>query len=321
MSSLFTSNKTFWEPQRVVVTGGAGFLGSFVCETLRERGVKHLIIPRSRDYDLRDTVAIERLLKDSRPTLIIHLAAACGGIGANQKEPGRFFYDNAIMGIQLMEYARRHHVQKFVQVGTVCAYPKILPTPFHEDDIWNGYPEETNAAYGLAKKMLLVQAQAYRQQYDFNAIYLLPANLFGPRDEFDPNRSHVIPALIRKIHEAQLAHAPSIEVWGTGSATREFLYAKDAADGIALAAEHYNAPEPVNLGTGTSISIRDLINLLTRLMDYKGDIRWDTTKPDGQPLRQLDTQRARQAFGFSSQVSLEEGLKQTIDWYRKNTKA
>jgi len=300
--------------ERVIVTGGAGFLGSFVVEGLRRRGVQEIVVPRSRDYDLREGLAIERLLKEVRPALIIHLAAACGGIGANQKEPGRFFYDNAIMGIQLMEYARRHKVSKFVQVGTVCAYPKFTPVPFREETLWDGYPEETNAAYGLAKKILLVQAQAYREQYGFNAIYLLPANLYGPRDNFDLESSHVIPALIRKFVEAKRSGAPSVMLWGTGAASRDFFFATDAAEGILLAAERYNGAAPVNLGTGREIKIRDLAEMIRQLVGYAGQIAWDTTKPDGQPRRSLAVDKA-EAFGFRASVSIENGLRQTVDWY------
>ena len=305
-----------WPDQKVIVTGGSGFLGSFVIDGLRARGCKSIIIPRSRDYDLREAEAIKRLLSESTPTMIIHLAAQCGGIGANQRNGARFFYDNAIMGIQLMELARRQGIHKYVQVGTVCAYPGVTPVPFKEDDLWNGYPEPTNAPYGLAKKMLLVQAQAYRRDYpDFDVIYLLPANLYGPKDHFDLENSHVIPALIRKIHEAVVDGHRPIEVWGSGKASREFLYAGDAAEGILLAAEKYSDDKPVNLGTGSSITIKDLVGLLSDLMDYKGKVIWNKSRPDGQMKRQLDVTRARKAFGFRAKTALRQGLKQTIEWY------
>ncbi|MDW8307935.1 MAG: GDP-L-fucose synthase [Verrucomicrobiales bacterium] len=307
----------FWSEQRVVVTGGAGFLGSFVVERLKARGCRDVFVPRSRDYDLRDRAAIVRLFTEARPTLVIHLAAVVGGIGANREHPGKFFYDNAIMGIELIEQARRFQVPKVVVIGTICAYPKFTPVPFKEEDLWNGYPEETNAPYGIAKKALLVQCQAYRQEYGLNAIYLLPVNLYGPRDNFDPRSSHVIPALIKKCVDARHRGEPFIECWGTGSATREFLYVEDAAEGIVLAAEHYNKPDPVNLGSGQEISIRDLVSLIARLTRFTGEIRWDTTKPDGQPRRCLDTQRARREFGFVARTPFEEGLRRTIEWYEQ----
>jgi len=307
---------SFWSTQRVIVTGGAGFLGSFVVDQLKERGCTELFTPRSRECDLREVSVIDTLLTHTRPTMIIHLAATCGGIGANQDEPGRFFYDNAIMGIQLIEYARRHQVQKFVQVGTVCAYPKFTQPPFREDDLWNGYPEETNAPYGLAKKMLLVQAQAYRAQYGFNAIYVLPANLYGPRDHFDLHTSHVIPALIRKFLEAKAQGLPAVSLWGTGSPTRDFFYVEDAADGILRAAELYNGSDPVNLGTGQEMSIRQLAEKIQVLTGYSGKIHWDTSKPDGQPRRGLSVERAK-AFGFSAKTSFEEGVRKTIAWYQQ----
>jgi GDP-L-fucose synthase len=306
---------SFWTRQRVLVTGGAGFLGSFVVEALQARGCSSITIPRSQQTDLRQAAAINRLLEITQPNLIIHLAATCGGIGANQAEPGRFFYDNALMGIQLMDAAYRHNVAKFVQVGTVCAYPKFTPAPFKEEDLWNGYPEETNAPYGLAKKMLLVQAQAYRAQYGFNAIYLLPANLYGPRDNFDLQTSHVIPAMIRKFVTAQEENQGMVTLWGTGKPTREFLYAGDAAEGILAAAEHYNKAEPCNLGTGSEISIRDLAELIKSLCGYTGQISWDTSKPDGQPRRVLDTSRALREFNFRANTSLKDGLQKTIAWH------
>lgn len=301
--------------KRIAVTGGRGFLGSRVIAELKERGATDVSTFSSRDYDLTRQTEVTRMYQDLRPEVVIHLAARVGGIGANRENPGRFFYDNAIMGIEMMEQGRLSNVEKYVQVGTVCAYPKFAPIPFSEDDIWEGYPEETNAPYGLAKKMLLVQAQAYRQQYGFDAIYLLPVNLYGPGDNFDPESSHVIPALIRKCIEARDSHARSITVWGTGSATREFLYVDDAARAIVLAAERYEKPEPVNLGSSSEISIRDLVTLIAKLTGFKGEIVWDATKPDGQPRRKLNVERARKEFGFESRVSFEEGLRQTIDWY------
>jgi GDP-L-fucose synthase len=307
----------FWTSRRVMVTGGHGFLGSAVVARLQEAGATEIFVPRSRDYDLRTRDGVDRALAAGKPDVIIHLAAVVGGIGANRENPGRFFYENAIMGIELMEQARRAGVAKFVGVGTVCSYPKFSPVPFHEDDLWNGYPEETNAPYGLAKKMLLVQGQAYRDQYGFNAIHLLPVNLYGPGDNFDPASSHVIPALIKKCLDARDRGDPFIEAWGTGSASREFLYVDDAAAGIALAAERYDGRDPVNLGVGSEITIKDLTNLIVRLTGFKGDIRWDPTKPDGQPRRALDTSRARENFGFVAGASFEEGLRATIDWYEK----
>jgi len=272
-------------------------------------------VPRSVDYDLRTLDGIDRALADGQPDIVIHLAAVVGGIGANRENPGKFFYENAIMGIQLMEQARLAGVEKFVTIGTVCSYPKFTPVPFHEDDLWNGYPEETNAPYGIAKKALLVQGQAYRQQYGFNVIHLIPVNLYGPYDNFDPTSSHVIPALIKKCVDAREAGDPFIEVWGTGSASREFIYVEDAAEGIVLGAERYDGAEPVNLGTGGEITIRDLVGLIVELTGYTGEIRWDATKPDGQPRRGLDTSRARDAFGFTAAESFRNGLRETIDWY------
>ena len=302
---------------RFLVTGGAGFLGSHVVGKLRARGYTEIFVPRSREYDLTDVQEVKRVLRDTTPDIIIHLAAVVGGIGANRERPGEFFYKNLIMGAQLMEHARLHGVAKFVAIGTICAYPKILPIPFKEEDLWVGYPEETNAPYGLAKKMLLVQAQAYRDQYGFNAIYLLPVNLYGPGDNFDPASSHVIPALIKKCCDAITAGQREIVVWGTGKATREFLYVDDAAEGIVLATERYNKPDPVNLGVGFEISISHLVYLIAKLTGFNGTITWDTTKPDGQPRRCLDTTRAEQEFGFKVRVPFEEGLRKTIDWYKQ----
>ena len=310
----------YWRDKRVVVTGGGGFLGSYVLEVLRERGCLHPFVPRSREYDLRREADIVRLLETARPHVIIHLAAVVGGIGANRENPGRFFYENLMMGTQLMEQARRFGVDKFVTIGTVCSYPKFTPVPFQEEELWSGYPEETNAPYGLAKKMLLVQGQAYRQQYGLNSIYLLPVNLYGPRDNFDPASSHVIPALIKKCVDAVEAGDDTITVWGTGKATREFLYVGDAAEGIVLATERYEGDEPVNLGAGVEISVKDLVELIARLTGFKGKIVWDATKPDGQPRRLLDTTRAEKHFGFKARTGFELGLKQTIEWYRQSVR-
>jgi GDP-L-fucose synthase len=304
-----------WATKRVVVTGGAGFLGSFVVEKLRERGCQHLTVPRSKEYDLRDRDAIIRLYERTCPHLVIHLAAVVGGIGANRINPGRFFYDNAIMGIQLLEYARQFGVEKFVAVGTVCAYPKWTPVPFRESDLWNGYPEETNAPYGLAKKMMLVQAQAYRAQYGLNAIYLLPVNLYGPGDNFDLETSHVIPALIRKCVEAKEDGRREIVLWGNGSPTREFLYVEDAAEGLLLATEHYDGEQPVNLGTGEEMAIRELAQLIAAEVGFGGALVWDTTKPNGQPRRCLEMSQARQLFGFQAAHRLREGIPKTVRWF------
>ena len=306
---------SFWAGRRVMVTGGAGFLGRAVVARLQTAGATDIFAPRSGEYDLRTRDGIDRALADGRPDLVIHLAAVVGGIGANRENPGRFFYENAILGIQLMEQARLAGVSKFVQIGTVCSYPKFTPVPFREDDLWNGYPEETNAPYGLAKKMLLVQGQAYRAQYGFNVIHLIPVNLYGPGDNFDPASSHVIPALIKKCVDAREARADHIDVWGTGSASREFLYVDDAAEGIALAAERYDGADPVNLGVGHEITIRELVGLVARLTGFVGELRWDATKPDGQPRRALDTSRARARFGFVAHTTFEDGLRRTIDWY------
>jgi GDP-L-fucose synthase len=305
-----------WQGKRVAVTGGAGFLGRAVVQTLRAHGCGPPFVVRSGEYDLRAAAAIARLLADARPDIIIHLAATVGGIGANRANPGRFFYENLMMGVQLIEQARLAGVGKFVALGTVCAYPKFAPVPFRETDLWSGYPEETNAPYGLAKKMLLVQSQAYREQYGFNSIFLLPVNLYGPGDNFDPETSHVIPALIRKCVEAVEAGAPAVTVWGTGSATREFLYVEDAAEAIVLAAEGYDDPEPMNIGAGFEISIRDLVELIAKLTGFRGELRWDASKPDGQPRRMLDTSRAAEHLGFAAKTSFGEGLRRTIDWYR-----
>ncbi|KUK34268.1 MAG: Nucleoside-diphosphate-sugar epimerase [Caldanaerobacter subterraneus] len=307
----------FWKDKRVVVTGGAGFLGSYVVEKLQERGCENIFVPRSKDYDLTREEAIIRLLKDTKPHMIIHLAAVVGGIGANRENPGTFFYKNLMMGVQLIEQARLHNVDKFVAIGTICAYPKYTPVPFKEEDLWNGYPEETNAPYGLAKKMMLVQSQAYRQQYGFNSIYLLPVNLYGPRDNFDPKTSHVIPALIKKCVDAVNEGKDEIVVWGTGNATREFLYVEDCAEAIVLAAEKYNGSDPVNIGSGFEISIKDLAKLIAELTGFKGRIVWDTTKPDGQPRRRLDTTKAEKYFGFKAKTDFREGLKKTIEWYKQ----
>lgn len=305
---------------KIVVTGGAGFLGSHVIEQLKDKGCKEIIIPRSSVTDLRKEKDIICFLNERQPDIIIHLAAVVGGIGANRKNPGKFFYDNLIMGAQLLEQARLFGVKKFVAIGTICAYPKFTPVPFKEEALWEGYPEETNAPYGLAKKMMLVQSQAYRQQYGFNSIYLLPVNLYGERDNFDPESSHVIPALIKKCFDAIKNQEKEIVVWGTGRATREFLYARDAAEAIILAAEKYDDSEPVNIGSGMEISIKELAEKIAEYTGFEGSIVWDGSKPDGQPRRCLDTTRAYQAFGFRAKTNFDEGLKKTIQWYRKNMK-
>jgi GDP-L-fucose synthase len=306
--------------RRVVVTGGAGFLGRFIVNMLRGLNAD-VFVPRSREYNLVEKKDIVRLLDEARPDLVIHLAAVVGGIGYNQKNPGRFFYENLMMGAQLIEQARLQGVKKFVATGTVCAYPKFTPVPFREDDLWNGYPEETNAPYGLAKKMMLVQSQAYRNQYGFNSIFLLPANLYGPGDNFDLDNSHVIPALIRKCVEARRNGAPFIEVWGSGKPSREFLYVEDCAEGIVRAAEYYDDSDPVNLGNGREVVIKDLVELIAGLTGFSGEIRWRSDKPDGQPRRQLDTSRAFERFGFRAETTLEAGLAKTIDWYENSTAA
>ena len=303
------------ESHSILVTGGAGFLGQVVVRKLRERGFDNIVVPRSKEYDLRKEENVRRLYDMAKPTIVIHLAAVVGGIGANRDNPGKFFYDNAIMGMLLMEQARLYGVKKFIAVGTICAYPKITPVPFKEENLWGGYPEETNAPYGLAKKMMLVQAQAYRQQYGFNAIYLLPVNLYGPGDNIDPSSSHVIPALIKKCVDAKRSGQKEIVVWGDGSATREFLYVDDAAEGIVLAMEKYNDPDPVNIGAGFEISIKDLVHLIAKVSGFDGKIVWDTSKPNGQPRRMLDTGRAQQRFGFKATTGFEAGLKKTIEWY------
>jgi GDP-L-fucose synthase len=306
---------SFWSDQRVMVTGGAGFLGSFVVEKLRERGCSRIFVPRSSDYDLRYVEDVVNAIMGFDPSMILHLAAQVGGIGANRARPAEFFYGNLMMGVQLLDQAWRSGVNKFVALGTVCAYPKHTPVPFSEDDLWNGYPEETNAPYGMAKKMLLVQSQAYREQYGYNSIFLLPVNLYGPRDNFDLESSHVIPALIRKCLESKAANRPSIEVWGDGSPTREFLYVEDAAEGVLLAAEHYDESRPVNLGSSREISIKELVETIARLTGFEGDIIWNSERPNGQPRRKLDTRRARELFGFEARVTFEDGLQRTIDWY------
>lgn len=311
----------FWSDKRVVVTGGAGFLGSFVVEQLRAKGCRAVVVPSSKDYDLVEMDAVRRLYADANPDVVVHLAARVGGIGANQANPGRFFYDNLMMGSQLIEVGRQLGIKKFVAIGTICAYPKYAPTPFKEDDLWAGYPEETNAPYGLAKKMMLVQSQAYRQQYGFNSIVLFPVNLYGPRDNFDLETSHVIPALIRKCAEAQQNGKPEIVLWGDGTPTREFLYVEDAAEGILLAAEQYNESRPLNLGTGEEISIKNLAGIIAAELGFHGRIRWDHTKPNGQPRRCLDVSRIKQTIGFQAAHSLRDGLKKTIQWYRANRDA
>ena len=308
----------FWSDKRVLVTGGKGFLGSWVIEELERKQPKSIYTFGSDEYDLTEQSEARRLMKDQKPDVVIHLAARVGGIGANREHPGLFFYVNAIMGVMLMEEARKAGVKKFTQVGTICAYPKFTPVPFKEEDLWNGYPEETNAPYGIAKKALLVQAQAYRQEYGFPAIYLLPVNLYGPRDNFDPASSHVVPALIKKCIEAAERGDGYIEAWGDGSPTREFHYVEDAARGVVMATEGYDKPDPVNLGSAYEISIKDLTELIAKLSGFEGEIRWDPSQPNGQPRRKLDVTRAKKEFGFEANTKFEDGLKETIDWYRKN---
>jgi GDP-L-fucose synthase len=307
--------------KRLLVTGGAGFLGAPLCRLLEERGASEIVVPRKAEFDLTEADAVHRLLESARPDVVIHLAAEVGGIGANRENPGRFFYANMAMGLHLVEQARRRGVEKFVQVGTVCSYPKFTPVPFSEASLWDGYPEETNAPYGIAKKALLVMLAAYREQYGFPGIFLMPTNLYGPRDNFDPRSSHVIPALIRKCEEARLAGDASITCWGTGSASREFLYVDDCAEAIAMATERYESPEPVNIGVGKEIKIRELVELLAQVTEFEGEIRWDTSKPDGQPRRVLDTTRAQNEIGFHASTSFEEGLRTTVDWFRAHEQA
>ncbi len=307
----------FWENKRVLLTGGAGFLGSYLVEKLRKSGYQNTFIPRSKDYNLVEMEAVKRVYQDSRPDIVIHLAARVGGIGANRTNPGKFFYDNLMMGVQMMEVARQFGIEKFIALGTVCAYPKLSPVPFKEENLWNGYPEETNAPYGLAKKMLLVQSRAYRRQYEFNSIFLLPVNLYGPGDNFDLESSHVIPALIKKCFDAIQNREKKIVVWGDGTPTREFLYVEDAAEAILLASEHYNKSEPVNIGAGFEISIKDLVKLIAKFTGFKGGIVWDTTEPNGQPRRRLDTTKAEKEFGFKAKTNFREGLKKTVEWYRQ----
>lgn len=309
---------SFFEGKKIVVTGGAGFLGKNVVNKLKKHGCEDIFVPRSRDYDLVDMEAVKKLYKDADPNIVIHLAAVVGGIGANSENPGKFFYDNLMMGTQMMEIGRQHGLEKFVAMGTICCYPKFTPVPFKEKDLWDGYPEETNAPYGLAKKMQLVQSQAYRQQYGFNSIFLMPVNLYGPGDNFNPCSSHVIPALIKKCVDAVDNKDDSIIVWGTGKATREFLYVEDCAEGIVLATEKYNKSDPVNIGSSFEISIKDLVKLITKLTGFNGEIVWDTSKPDGQPKRKLDVSRAEKEFGFKSKTTFEAGLKKTIEWYKEN---
>ena len=311
----------YWEGKRVVVTGGSGFLGSVVVKKLLSKGLTEVFVPRRKQYDLVEWDNVARLYKDTNPDIVLHLAGNVGGIGANRANPGKFFYDNLMMGVQMMEYGRRHGISKFVAVGTICSYPKHTPVPFREEDLWNGYPEETNAPYGLAKKMLLVQAQAYRAQYGFNSIFLLPVNLYGPRDNFDLETSHAIPAIIRKCVDAVDSGATEVVLWGTGKATREFLHVDDAAEGILLATEKYDSPEPVNLGAGMETSIESLATLISKLTGFNGRIVWDKSKPDGQPRRSLDTKRAAEQFGFRAQVPFDIGLRETIEWYRSSRDA
>ena len=317
MTEIWTSPSEFWRDRRVCVTGGAGFLGSFITEKLYQRGVKDVFVPRKEEYDLVRLEAIRQMLSDGKPDLIIHLAASVGGIGANLQHQAEYFYENLMMGVQLMHESWKIGVSKFVAIGTICAYPKFAPIPFKEEELWNGYPEETNAPYGLAKKMMLVQSQIYRKQYGFNSIYLLPVNLYGPRDNFDLKKSHVIPALIRKCIEARERGEKTIVAWGDGTPTREFLYVEDAAEGILLASERYNQDQPVNLGSSYEITIRELVNLIAHLTGFEGEIVWDIDKPNGQPRRKLDVSRAEAYFGFKAQTPFEEGLRRTVAWYEQ----
>ena len=317
MTEIWTNPSEFWRNQRVCVTGGAGFLGSFITEKLYQRGVKDVFVPRKEEYDLVRLEAIRQMLSDGKPDLIIHLAASVGGIGANLQHQAEYFYENLMMGVQLMHESWKIGVSKFVAIGTICAYPKFAPIPFKEEELWNGYPEETNAPYGLAKKMMLVQSQIYRKQYGFNSIYLLPVNLYGPRDNFDLKKSHVIPALIRKCIEARERGEKTIVAWGDGTPTREFLYVEDAAEGILLASERYNQDQPVNLGSSYEITIRELVNLIAHLTGFEGEIVWDIDKPNGQPRRKLDVSRAEAYFGFKAQTPFEEGLRRTVAWYEQ----
>ena len=310
---------SFWENKRILITGGTGFLGRHLVNKIKSLGATELFYPSSNDYDLVDNQQVIKMYNDLSPQIVIHLAALVGGIGANRANPGKFLYDNLMMGVQTIEQARLHNVEKFVAIGTICSYPKFTPVPFSEKDLWNGYPEETNAPYGLAKKMLLVQSQAYRVQYNFNSVYLLPVNLYGPGDNFNPETSHVIPALIRKCVEAKRRNASHIDVWGTGKATREFLYVEDCAEAICLATEKYNSPDPVNIGSFMEISIKDLVCMITELIGFKDEIKWDSTKPDGQPRRCLDTTKAEKEFGFKASTPFKEGLKKTIEWYLNNS--
>lgn len=307
---------SFYSSRRIVVTGGAGFLGRFVLDGLKRQGCKNILVPTVEEYDLVDMENVVSMYRDLQPDIVIHLAAVVGGIGANREHPGKFFYENLMMGVQLIEQGRQFGIEKFTAIGTICAYPKFTPVPFREQELWNGYPEETNAPYGLAKKMLLVQSQAYRQEYGFNSIFLLPVNLYGPWDNFDPHSSHVIPALIKKCVDAVEANQAWIECWGTGSPSREFIYAADAAEGILQATEHYNGGEPVNIGSGMEITIKDLAEKIAELTGFDGEIRWNPEKPDGQPRRCLDVSKAQELFGFQASTDFEKGLKQTIDWYR-----
>ncbi len=311
---------SFFSNKRVVVTGGAGFLGKYVVEGLEKRGCNNILVPKIDDYNLVEMDSIVRMYNDMKPDIVIHLAAVVGGIGANREHPGKFFYENLMMGVQLIEQARLHNVEKFVAIGTICAYPKFTPVPFKEEDIWNGYPEETNAPYGLAKKMLLVQSQAYRQEYGFNSIFLLPVNLYGPGDNFNPASSHVIPALIKKCADTVESEADHITCWGTGKVSREFIYVADAAEGILLATEHYNGTEPVNVGAGFEITIKELAEKIAKLTGFRCELRWDSSKPDGQPRRKLDVSRAKEYFGFEAETSFDVGLKNTVDWYLQNRK-